>query len=144
MSYTPKPLTDLEMASILEDTGELDPVWEQHIYKPLMSVLAAAGKKYHAEARPQYFGDARDFATKLWECHDEADMKSLVDAFSEGASQFAYVMLVTAFGMLPRHREIPLGVEPLEAKPYAALAFRAQEWLDDIEAGSPGKTMPRL
>ena len=142
MSYIPKPLSDQEMASLLQNTGELDPVWERHFYKPLRSVLAASGKKYHAESHPQYFGDARDFATKLWECHDESDMKSLVAAFSEGASQFAYVMLVTAYGMLPRHREIPLGVEPLEAKPYAALAFRGLEWLDDIEARSPGRTLP--
>jgi hypothetical protein len=120
----------------------LDPVWEKHFYMPLMSVLEVAGKKYHAQARPQSLGEARDFATKLWECHDEADMKCLVEAFPEAASQFAYVLLVTALQLLPEHREHSLGVEPLSDKPFSALAFCGLEYLDAIEAKTPGKTLP--
>jgi len=144
MSYVPKPISSDEFQKLSQDSGMIDPVWDQYFYTPLMSVLEACGKKYHSKSRPEYFGDARGFATKLWECHDEEEMKSLVAIFEEGAAQFAYVLNVTAFAMLPRHREMPLGVEPLPEKPFSALAFRGLEWLDDIEAGSPGKTLPRL
>jgi hypothetical protein len=144
MSHTPKPLSQEEFDSIFVDTRQVDPVWQKHFYTPLLSVLEICGKKYHTGSRPQYYGDAREFATKLWECHDEADLKALVEAYEEGAAQFGYVIHVTGFAMLPTHREIPLGVEPLAEKPFSALAFRALEWLDDIEANNPGMTLPRL
>jgi hypothetical protein len=133
-------MTKEQLESLLKNTTELDPVWVEHFWNPLRSLQAATEKTYRPEAPPKFFGEAREFAGRLWECVDDAEMKSLVAGYPEGAAQFSFLIHLLIFQLLAELQGKGLGIEPRPDKPFAALAFRGQEWLDAVEASNPGKT----
>jgi hypothetical protein len=135
-------VTEDDLKSLLKDDKELDPWLVANFFQPLKSLQETVGKRYQISAPPQRFWEARDFAISLWECHDDEEMRRLASAYPEGAAQVCYLLSIFA---LERQLPRPVrneGIEPIDRKPFAALASRALEWLDEVEAKAPGKTEP--
>lgn len=67
-------------------------------------------------------------------------MRQLAAAQPEGAAQTAFLLTLLVLERQLERPENRAGIEPTGHKPFAALASRALEWLDEIEATAPGKT----
>ena len=133
-------MTGDRLRKILSDTEEIDPWVYAHFFQPLEALQEIVETKYQVSSPPPRYREARTFAVSLWECNDEQDFRTLAAASQEGAAQLFY--LIVGFA-LERQLERPAmseGIEPTPEKPYAALASRALEWLDEVEAKAPGKT----
>lgn len=133
-------MTSAKLSSILADTKEIDQWLMHHFFKPSQTLQEAVGVKYQVSAPPPRYREARSFAISLWECNNEDDLRVLALASEEGAAQLSYLLAVL---VLERQLERPAmgeGIDPTVEKPFAALASRSLEWLDEVEAKAPGKT----
>jgi hypothetical protein len=133
-------MTKDRLLKIFEDQTEIDPWMETNFFQPLLSLVQTSEDRYPPPSTPPRLWEARDFAVALWECNDDQEMQLLAEAEPEGAAQLAALLVLR---VLERQLERPAereGIEPRGHKPFAALASRALEWLDEIEATAPSKT----
>jgi hypothetical protein len=133
-------VTEDDLRKLLGDDKPIDPWLVSNFFQPLKSLRETVGMRYQIQAPPQRFWEAREFAISLWECNDDEAMRRLASDNPEGAAQLAFLV-----SLLVLERQLPKpvrneGIEPIARKPFAALASRALEWLDEIEVTAPGKT----
>ena len=133
-------MTREQLDALRANNSEANPSWVANFFRPLMSLQAATEKQYLPNKPPESFAEAREFAGRLWECVDDAEMKSMAASYQEGSSQFCFLLQLLTVQLLAELQGKGLDIEPVADKPFAPLAFRGMEWLDAVEASNPGKT----
>lgn len=123
-------------------TEKVEGWWKPHFFEPLARLRSVVGPVYKDTPPPARFWQARDFARQLWTCCDDADLTNLVQASAEGAAEFSFLVSILSYEKLVRQPKGHPGSDSIPHKPFAILACVALGWLDDIEALTPGKTMP--
>jgi hypothetical protein len=135
-------MTKEQLLKMLTDTSEMDPWLFSNFFEPLLTLQEITERLYQMSAPPKRYWEARVFAKRLWECCDNDDARELVSGSREGAAQFCYLISLLVLERTLPHLAQSGDIEPKSDKPFAALASRALEWLDEVEKKAPGKTMP--
>lgn len=133
-------VTEDDLKRLLKDDKPFDLWAVANFFRPLKTLQETIGSRYQISEPPRHLWEARDFAVSLWECDDDDAMRRLAAAHPEGAAQLAYLLSLYALERQLQESARTTGIEPVNRKPFAALASRALEWLDEVEATTPGKT----
>ncbi len=123
-------MTENELGRLAGPNEKIDPLLMLQIVEPMLFVLQRRQQNDNAQNGSENWTDGRAFAELLLHCanHDEAE--SLCERFPEGCSQLGFFLDKSLLRVLLRLQEMGEKVQPIDGKPYSALARLALDWID--------------